>query len=124
MRHLLLTTAILAGLWASAQAQQAGTCGVEGQGADGSRYQGTAALAPLGPNTWHVGGDTAEGVGILIPEGPLLVVGDTVPFRPTGGGVPRKWRRGPEPPSRQQARGPRRDQPWRAFRRGFFLLIT
>lgn len=82
MRHLLLTTALLAGLAAPAMAQQAGTYAVEGQGADGSRYTGSATLAQTGQNTWRVtwrvGGDTAQGVGILIPEGPLLVVGYTM----------------------------------------------
>ncbi len=79
MRHLLLTTALLAGLAAPAVAQRAGTYGVEGQAADGTRYQGSATLAPLGQNTWRVtwrvGTDTSQGVGILIPEGPMLVVG-------------------------------------------------
>ncbi|WP_198369093.1 hypothetical protein [Roseomonas rosulenta] len=82
MRYLLLTAVLLAGHAASALAQQAGTYSVEGQGADGSRYDGTATLAPLGQNTWRVtwrvGGDTAQGVGILIPQGPLLVVGYTL----------------------------------------------
>jgi hypothetical protein len=82
MRQILLAVAILAGLAAPALAQRAGTYGVEGQGADGQRYEGTATLAPLGQNTWRVtwrvGGDTAQGVGILIPEGPLLVVGYTL----------------------------------------------
>lgn len=82
MRHLLITATLLAGLAAPAQAQQAGSYSVEGQGADGSRYEGTAILAPLGQNTWRVtwrvGGDTAQGVGILIPQGPLLVVGYTL----------------------------------------------
>ena len=79
MRHFLLAAAMVAGLAAPAMAQRAGTYGVEGQGADGSRYQGSATLAPLGQNTWRVswrvGSDTSQGVGILIPEGPMLVVG-------------------------------------------------
>ncbi|CAH0245054.1 hypothetical protein [Roseomonas sp. CECT 9278] len=82
MRHFLLATAFVTGLAAPALAQRAGTYGVEGQSADGSRYEGTATLAPLGQNTWRVtwrvGNDTASGVGILIPQGPLLVVGYTM----------------------------------------------
>jgi hypothetical protein len=82
MRHVLLATALVTGLAAPALAQRAGTYGVEGQGADGSRYEGSVTLAPLGQNTWRVtwrvGSDTAEGVGILIPQGPLLVVGYTM----------------------------------------------
>jgi hypothetical protein len=77
-----MAVAIIAITAAPALAQRAGTYAVEGQGADGSRYEGTAVLAPLGQNTWRVtwqvGGDTAEGVGILIPQGPLLVVGYTL----------------------------------------------
>lgn len=79
MRKVLLGAAFLAMTAAPALAQRAGTYGVEGQGADGSRYEGTATLAPTGQNTWRVtwrvAGDTAQGVGILIPQGPLLVVG-------------------------------------------------
>jgi hypothetical protein len=82
MRHVLLATVLATGLAAPALAQRAGTYGVEGQGADGSRYEGSVTLAPLGQNTWRVtwrvGSDTAEGVGILIPQGPLLVVGYTM----------------------------------------------
>jgi hypothetical protein len=82
MRTILLAAALIACLAPPALAQRAGTYGVEGQGADGSRYDGTAMLAPTGPNTWRVtwrvGGDAAQGVGILIPEGPLLVVGYTI----------------------------------------------
>lgn len=79
MRPTLAAAALLAALSGPALAQQAGTYAVEGQGADGSRYQGTATLASTGNNTWRVtwqvGGDRAQGVGFLIPEGPLLVVG-------------------------------------------------
>jgi hypothetical protein len=82
MRTILLAAALMAGLAPPALAQRAGTYSVEGQGADGSRYGGTAMLAPTGQNTWRVtwrvGGDAAQGVGILIPEGPLLVVGYTI----------------------------------------------
>ena len=82
MRQLMIVAAMLAGLAAPAAAQRAGTYAVEGQGADGSRYDGSAMLAPLGQNTWRVtwqvAGDTAQGVGILIPQGPLLVVGYTM----------------------------------------------
>jgi hypothetical protein len=79
MRRVLLATAFVMGLAAPALAQRAGTYAAEGQGADGSRYEGTATLAPTGQHTWtvtwRVGSDTALGVGILIPQGPLLVVG-------------------------------------------------
>lgn len=79
MRRLLLAAACTATLAGSAAAQQAGTYAVEGQGADGQRYQGTATLQPTGGNTWRVtwrvGSDSAQGVGFVIPEGPLLVVG-------------------------------------------------
>jgi hypothetical protein len=82
MRLLLLAATLLVALAAPATAQRAGQYAVEGQGADGSRYEGAAVLAPLGQNTWRVawrvGSDTAEGVAILIPEGPLLVVGYTM----------------------------------------------
>ncbi|BDG71262.1 hypothetical protein [Roseomonas fluvialis] len=82
MRHLLLTTALLGGLATPALAQRAGTYAVEGQGADGSRYEGSVTLAPLGQDTWRVtwrvGSDSAQGIGILIPQGPLLVVGYTM----------------------------------------------
>jgi hypothetical protein len=82
MRLLLLAGGILAGLAAPAMAQRAGTYAVEGQTADGSRYEGSATLAPVGHDTWRVtwrvAGDTAEGVAILIPQGPLLVVGYTM----------------------------------------------
>jgi hypothetical protein len=82
MRRLILAAGLLAGLAAPALAQRAGSYEVEGQGGDGSRYVGTAVLAPLGADTWRVtwrvSGDTAEGVAILIPQGPLLVVGYTM----------------------------------------------
>ena len=72
----------MAGLAAPALAQRAGTYAVEGQGADGSALRGNRDAGAAGQNTWRVtwrvGGDTAQGVGILIPEGPLLVVGYTL----------------------------------------------
>lgn len=79
MRPLLLAAALLAGLAGPAPAQQAGTYAVRGHGADGQAYEGTATLQPAGDDTWRVawrvGDDLATGVGLLIPEGPLLVVG-------------------------------------------------
>jgi hypothetical protein len=82
MRRMVLAATLLAGLAAPALAQRAGPYAVEGQGADGSRYEGSAVLAPLGADTWRVtwrvGSDSAEGVAILIPQGPLLVVGYTI----------------------------------------------
>jgi hypothetical protein len=82
MRRLVLAAALLLSLAAPALALRPGTYAVEGQGGDGSRYEGTAMLAPIGADTWrviwHVGSDTAEGVAILIPQGPMLVVGYTM----------------------------------------------
>jgi hypothetical protein len=79
MRCLLPAAALLTALAAPALGQQAGTYGVQGEAPGGQRYQGMATLQPTGTNTWRVtwqvGNDTAEGVGFLIPEGPLLVVG-------------------------------------------------
>lgn len=79
MRQFLLAAAMAAGFASVAPAQQAGTYAVQGQGSDGQRYQGTATLQPAGANTWRItwqiGNDSAQGIGLLIPEGPLLVVG-------------------------------------------------
>jgi hypothetical protein len=51
-------------------------------------YSGTAMLENTGRNTWRVtwqvGPDTAQGVGLLIPEGPLFVVGYVVAGREIG----------------------------------------
>lgn len=56
-----------------------GAAVVQGRGMDGREYRGTATLQPAGTNTWRItwriGDDGAEGLGLLIPEGPLLVVG-------------------------------------------------
>lgn len=88
MRRTLITAALLATMATPALAQRQGTYAVEGQGADGQRYQGSAALQPTGQNTWRVtwrvGSDTADGVGLLIPEGPLLVVGYVMAGREIG----------------------------------------
>lgn len=79
MLKSLITGALLAVLATPALAQRQGGYAVEGQGADGQRYQGTLALEQTGQHTWRVtwrvGGDTAHGVGLLIPQGPLLIVG-------------------------------------------------
>lgn len=79
MRRILLAAVCVIGLALPALAQRAGTYTVEGQGADGSRYEGTVTFAPSGPNTWRVtwriGGDTTQGVAILAPEGRMLAVG-------------------------------------------------
>lgn len=79
MKNTLLTAALLAGLASPALAQRQGGYTVEGQTADGQRYTGTLQMVSRGQNTWQVswrvGSDTASGIGLLIPEGPLLVVG-------------------------------------------------
>jgi hypothetical protein len=79
MRRLILAATLAASLPAGAMAQQAGTYAVEGQTPSGQRYEGTATLRQTGQNTWtinwNVGGDTSRGVGLLIPEGPLMVIG-------------------------------------------------
>jgi hypothetical protein len=60
-----------------AAAQRSGTYAVTGQGADGSRYEGTAQLQATGPATWRItwriAGETTTGVGLVI--GSMLVVG-------------------------------------------------
>ncbi|WP_198377672.1 hypothetical protein [Neoroseomonas rubea] len=79
MRRLILAAALALALPAGASAQQAGTYAVAGQTPDGQRYEGTATLRQTGTNTWtitwNVAGDTSRGVGLLIPEGPLMVIG-------------------------------------------------
>ncbi|MBR0674411.1 hypothetical protein [Neoroseomonas soli] len=88
MRRTLITAALLATIATPALAQRQGPYSVEGQGADGQRYQGSVMLQPTGQNTWRVtwrvGSDTADGVGLLIPEGPLLVVGYVMAGREIG----------------------------------------
>jgi len=79
MRRILLTAALLTGFAGPALAQRQGDYAVAGQTQDGQRYTGSLQMIPSGQNTWlvnwRVAGDTAAGVGLLIPEGPLLVVG-------------------------------------------------
>ncbi|MBR0682255.1 hypothetical protein GXW74_17320 [Roseomonas eburnea] len=79
MRRPLLAAALLAAIASPALAQRQGSYAVDGQAPNGQRYDGIATLAPTGQNTWQVtwrvGQDTANGVGLLIPEGPLFVVG-------------------------------------------------
>ena len=79
MKKTLLATVLLAGLASPALAQRQGGYTVEGQTPEGQRYTGTLQMQPRGQNTWQVswrvGGDSANGLGLLIPEGPLLVVG-------------------------------------------------
>ncbi len=79
MRRLLLliAAACAASLAGPAPAQQAGSYAAQGRGMDGQEYRGTATLQPTGADTWRIGDDGAEGLGLLIPEGPLLVVGQS-----------------------------------------------
>jgi len=82
MRKTVIAAVLTVALASPALAQRQGTYSVAGQSPDGQRYDGTAMLAPTGGNTWQVvwnaGGGTAQGVAILIPQGPLLVVGYTM----------------------------------------------
>lgn len=88
MRRTILAAAVFAAFASPALAQRQGSYTAEGQGGDGQRYQGTVMLQPTGQNTWRVtwrvGSDTANGVGLLIPEGPLLVVGYVMAGREIG----------------------------------------
>ena len=88
MRRPLLAAALLAAFASPALAQQQGSYVVDGQTPDGQRYDGTVTMAPTGQATWRVtwrvGQDTANGVGLLIPEGPLLVVGYVMAGREIG----------------------------------------
>ena len=75
-----LCTAIgLAALLAAApaSAQRSGTYAVQGQGADGARYEGSVQLQATGPQTWRmtwrIGGDVTTGTALTI--GNMLVVG-------------------------------------------------
>lgn len=82
MRSMVIAAAMAVALASPAMAQRQGSYNVAGQSPDGQRYDGMAMLEPAGSNTWRVtwnaGGGTARGIGILIPEGPLLVVGYTM----------------------------------------------
>lgn len=88
MRRTILAAAMLAAFASPALAQRQGAYVAEGQGGDGQAYRGTVSLQPTGQNTWRVtwqvGADTATGVGLLIPEGPLLVVGYVMAGREIG----------------------------------------
>jgi hypothetical protein len=79
MKRLILGAVLAAGLASPALAQRQGSYAVAGQTPDGQRYTGQLLMEPSGENTWRivwqVAGDTANGVGLLIPQGPLLVVG-------------------------------------------------
>lgn len=79
MRRFILAAAMVAGLAQPALAQRQGGYAVAGQTPDGTNYTGTLQMESAGANTWRVvwsvAGDTARGLGLLIPEGPLLVVG-------------------------------------------------
>lgn len=79
MRRAILTAALAVGLASPALAQRQGGYTVAGQAPDGQPYTGTLQMVSAGANTWQVtwsvAGDTARGLGLLIPEGPLLVVG-------------------------------------------------
>lgn len=60
-----------------AAAQRSGVYAVEGRGADGSAYTGSATLTATGPQTWRVSwrvaGNTSSGVALTV--GKLLVIG-------------------------------------------------
>ena len=88
MRTAWIAATLALALAAPAGAQRQGAYEVEGRGGDGQAYRGTAMLENTGHNTWRVtwqvGGDTARGVGLLIPEGPLLVVGYVIAGREIG----------------------------------------
>lgn len=79
MKRVILAAAMVAGLGGPAMAQRQGGYAVAGQTPDGQRYTGTLQMEAAGGNTWRVvwsvAGDSARGLGLLIPEGPLLVVG-------------------------------------------------
>lgn len=77
MRMMLATLALSCALAAPAMAQRSGTYAVQGTGADGSRYEGSAQLQATGPQswriTWRIGGDTTNGTALTV--GTMLVVG-------------------------------------------------
>ena len=81
MRSTVIAASLAALLASPAMAQRQGSYSVAGQTPGGQRYDGTVMLEPAGGNTWRVtwnaGGGTARGIAILIPQGPLLVVGYT-----------------------------------------------
>jgi hypothetical protein len=60
-----------------AAAQRSGVYAVEGRGADGTAYQGSATLTATGPQTWRmtwrVAGETTNGTALTV--GNLLVIG-------------------------------------------------
>ncbi len=79
MKRVILAAALAVGLASPALAQRQGSYAVAGQTPDGQQYTGTLQMVSAGSNTWQVtwsvSGDTARGLGLMIPEGPLLVVG-------------------------------------------------
>jgi hypothetical protein len=83
MRPAILAAALLlGGVVPPAAAQQAGRYDVQGEGANGAPYRGTASLAPIGAGTWRVEwqveGVVARGIGFVIPEARMLVVAYTI----------------------------------------------
>lgn len=67
---------------ADGRGKPAGRYEVQGSGADGAAYRGIATLQPIANSTWRiecrVKGVAARGSGFVIPEGPTLVVADTI----------------------------------------------
>ena len=83
MRPAILAAALmLGGLAAPAAAQQAGRSDVQGAGANGAPYRGTATLQPIENGTWRiewrVEGVVARGIGFVMPEARMLVVAYTM----------------------------------------------
>ena len=80
MRRFLLPASVLLAAGLSIQpaaAQRSGVYAVEGRGADGTAYQGSATLTATGPQTWRmtwrVAGETTNGIALTV--GKLLVIG-------------------------------------------------
>ena len=80
MHRLLLAAPVLLAAGLSIQpaaAQRSGVYAVEGRGADGTTYQGSATLTATGPQTWRmswrVAGETTNGTALTV--GNLLVIG-------------------------------------------------
>ncbi len=90
MRRLLILGLVAIGLAVPALAQRGGTPGpaptiqirsgtyaVQGRDAAGTAYEGSAQLQATGPTTWRVtwrvGGETANGIGLVV--GDALIVG-------------------------------------------------
>ncbi|WPB87320.1 hypothetical protein [Sediminicoccus rosea] len=80
MRRFLLSAPVLLAAGLSIQpaaAQRSGVYAVEGRGADGTAYQGSATLTATGPQTWRmtwrVAGETTNGIALTV--GKLLVIG-------------------------------------------------